>query len=48
MLGVDKRNIKSMEKGRIVLDKKKDALWLNYKRQKIFDCLPENLNKVIL
>jgi hypothetical protein len=48
LLGIDGRNIKKVEEHKILLDNKKDALWLNYKKQKKFDYLPESLKKVVL
>jgi hypothetical protein len=47
LFNVDRRNIKRVEEHKILVDNKKDALWLNYKKQKRSDCLLESLKKVV-
>jgi hypothetical protein len=47
LLNVDRRNIKRVEEHKILVDNKKDALWLNYKKQKRPYCLAESVKKVV-
>jgi hypothetical protein len=46
MFGVDKRNIKKGLMHKVLLDTTKDAFWLNYRRAKWLECLPEVLKKI--
>jgi hypothetical protein len=48
LLGVDRKNIKKAKMWRILLDTKKDAFWLNYKRLKRSNYLPNSLKKIIV
>jgi len=48
MFGVDERNIKKGVERRILLNTKKIAFWLNYRKSRRFDFLDESLRNIVI